>query len=647
MNKLDMETTDIVKENIEKIGNLFPNTIVESKSGRKIDFDLLKQELSNDIVEGPKEKYQLTWPGKKEAILNANSKINKTLRPLKEKSVDFENTKNIYIEGDNLEALKILQTSYLHKVDFIYIDPPYNTGNDFVYNDNYKKSSDEELLNSGQIDEKGNKLLTNNSSNGRFHSDWLSMMYPRLKLARNLLTDNGMILISIDDNEGSNLKKICDEIYGESNFIAKFVWKGGRRNAAKYVSTSHEYMLLYANSLYKYNLSGFNLEEPKKGIEKIFKVANQFVKECHYDYDKATKMLKDWYKNLEDDDECKLNKHYNNIDEKGVYFPSDISRGGGNGPKWQIVNPKTGNIVMTPSRGWAYSNLEDLTTDIKKGLIHFNGDGVPCKKRYLNDLNTQLMETVFYKDRRSSSKKINKLMEANVFEFPKDNEILLDKFRAICKNKKAIVMDFFSGSSSTAHAIMELNAEDHGSRSYIMVQLPQQCDKDSTAYKNGYKTICDIGEERIRRAAKKIKEETNANIDYGFRIYKIDSSNMKDVYYKPNEVSQTNLFDMIRNIKEDRTSEDLLTQVILDLGITLDLKIKEKMILNNKVYYVENNSLVACFDDKIDINIIERICRCRPMKVVFRDSSFRTDKDKINIEEKIKKLSPETEISII
>ena len=624
MDKLDMKSVDITEANIEKIGNLFPNVIVESENGKSIDFDLLKQELSKEIVEGNKEKYQLTWPGKKEAILTANTPTNNTLRPIKEKSVDFDNTQNIYIEGDNLEALKILQESYLGKIKCIYIDPPYNTGNDFIYNDNFNKDTNQELLDSGQIDEDGNRLVANNQSNGRFHSDWLSMMYPRLKLARNLLTDDGLIFISIDDNELFNLKKLCDEVFGENNFIENYVWESTFRpdNSSSINRKNAEFILCYSKNKQKI----IKLIGGKSISDGLPSLTKNSMKESTLHFTKNTVLtfLKDGI--------------YLKGEKNGYYLHDDVEVKNG-----KIINDfsLTGRVI------WSQSYLDK---QLEKGtqIIIKNESFVPYTKKAEETIQSpnKLLPKNIVGDVLKANAEREKLFNSKVFDYPKPTD-LIKYLISFVDDKHFIILDFFSGSATTAHAVMQLNAEDNGNRKYIMIQLPENCDEKSEAYKNGYNTICEIGEERIRRAAKKIKEETNADIDYGFRIYKIDSSNMKDVYYKPSDLSQEQLKLFESNIKENRTSEDLLTQVILDLGLTLDLKIEEKNILNNKLYFVDDNSLIACFDDNIDINIVDEICKYKPLKVIFKDSSFKYDNDKINLEEKIKKMSPETEVNIL
>ena len=629
MNKLDMESKNIVNENIQKISELFPNVIVESDTGKTIDFDLLKQELSKDIVEGIKEKYQLTWPGKKEAIVTANTPSKSTLRPVKEKSVDFDNTQNIYIEGDNLEVLKILQESYLNKIKCIYIDPPYNTGNDFIYNDKFKKDINEELLESGQVDEEGNRMVTNNQSNGRFHSDWLSMMYPRLKLARNLLTDDGVIFISIDDNEVDNLKKICNEIFGENNFVgcAGRITKKSN-NKGDYWAPNFDYILTYTKNidygegfLGGINFDAYNLIE-KDGERKGEKY--QLVRLYMSSLQNRNPEQRFW---IECPDGSK-------IIPPGSTFPPE--------------RPVLGDGIWRWTKKKFEENKEKIIIKKVKSSNLLNQDGNPAEwnvftKTYLNDVieNSSAKPNSFIENyiNQMSSHELNKL--GIPFDYAKPAALI--KFLIdICKLKENdIILDFFSGSASTADALLQYNLEKNIKSKYIMVQLPEKCEENSEAYRNGYKTICEIGEERIRRAGAKIKEETNADIDYGFRIYKVDSTNMKDVYYTANDLEQGDLLKLESNIKEDRTTDDLLTQVILDLGLSLDLNIEEKMIGKNKVYYVAGNSLVACFDDKIDIDIVDKICECEPYKVVFKDSAFKTDNDKINLEERFKKLLPQ------
>ena len=627
MNKLDMKTMDMTVENIEKIGNIFPNVIVESANGHSIDFELLKQELSNVLVNENKEKYQLTWPGKREAILNANITTTNILRPIKDKSVNFAETENVYIEGDNLEALKILQESYLNKIKCIYIDPPYNTGNDFIYNDKFFRSEKEEQLESGEVDEEGNKLTSNSTSNGRFHSDWLSMMYSRLKLARNLLTDDGVMFISIDDNEQASLKKMCDEIFGEYNFIASCP-----RKTVSSVTTKSEHQLQ--------KLNDYILIYTRNGKTNLkLKITGE--KKYNYEDERGSYYMVP----LQDN-----GPHGTKTARPNLYYPIFVNSDG----KLLLEKSDTDSIEILPKN---HKSDDGCWMWSKKKFIEDNNDliiinNIPYIKHYYNEEEDQ-NKYQRYKTwldeylNAGGSRELNSLNLNGIFDYSKPVELI--KFCINLANTKedSIVLDFFSGSATTAQAVMELNSEDSGNRKYIMVQLPEECNDDSVAYKSGYKTICDIGEERIRRAANKIKDKTDADIDYGFRVYKIDSSNMKDIFYKPEELQQEMLTLFEDNIKEDRTELDLLTGVILDLGLKLDLSIEEKNIGENKVYFVDTNSLVACFDDIINIDIIEKICELKPLKVVFKDSSFKYDNQKINLQEKFKKLSPDTEISIL
>ena len=635
-NKLDLKTKNIVSDNILFIENRFPNCIIESGKGKSIDFELLKQELSNDIVDDGKEKYQLTWSGKREAIVNANTPTTKTLRPIREKSVDFDNTNNIYIEGDNLEALKILQESYLNKIKCIYIDPPYNTGRNLIYKNNFSKEEREELLANGMIDENGNALVCNMDSNSRFHSDWLSMMYSRLKLARNLLTQDGIIVIAMDQSELVNLAKICDEIFGETNQIGivTVVHKPEGRNQEKFFGTSNEYALYYAKDKEKANFQNVVLDPSiankyDKTDEKGNYRLQNFIRMTDGKLAYREVRPKFWYPIFANIETGELSIDRNKLKEPIIeIYPrtkAGVEMSWKSLPDSAQLLIKAGELVLEKDKDNFYSIMEKIreTQVIKTHWI---------RKEY---------NAIQY-----GTKVVNDLLGAKIFDFPKSIYLLEDTLK-LCMNKNDMVLDFFSGSATTAHACMQLNAKDNGNRKYIMVQLPEKCAENTEAYKNGYSSICEIGEERIRRAANKIKEETHADIDYGFRVYKVDSSNMKDVYYLPIELKQNQLDLFESNTKDDRTSEDLLTQVILDLGLTLDLKIEEKKILNNNVYFVEENSLVACFDNEININIIDEICKCEPLKIVFKESSFKTDSDKINTFERIKKLSNETEICII
>ncbi|MEK4471787.1 site-specific DNA-methyltransferase [Paenibacillus sp. FSL R7-0048] len=661
MNKLTMKSADMTQVNIDKIAELFPNVITEArdeqgKVKRTVDFDLLRQELSDYLVEGEKERYQLTWPGKKEAILQANSSIDKTLRPAKEDSDDWENTRNLYIEGDNLEVLKLLQESYLNKIKIIYIDPPYNTGKDFIYKDNFNETCDEYLEESGQIDEDGNRLFQNTDSNGRFHSDWLTMMYSRIKIARNLLREDGVLFVSIGNEEVDNLRKICDEIMGSDNFVESIVWNKRIPKNDKGIGSIHEYILIYVKSNsynYKFTMTKDGLDEINE-LLKSLKKNNTPIKE-------AEKELRKLYEKKGYDRGITL---YNSLDKNyKLWGKINLSWPNGNtfGPRYDVLHPVTGKPTKVPDRGWRwkkstfddylnYDNLIKLENgSYMCGQIWFAEDEntQPSLIKYLEDVDTLLLRSVLsYKS--DGGMEVEGIFEGkSFFAYPKPTSIINLIIKSVETKPGDIVLDFFSGSSTTAHAVMNSNAEDKKERKYIMVQLPEETTVDSEAYKAGYKNICEIGKERIRRAAKKIKEETGEDIDYGFRVYRVDSSNMKDVYYTPDKLGQLNLDDVASNIKEDRTGEDLLTQVMLECGLELSLPMESIDIEGKTVHYVAGNSLIACFDDELSESVIKKIAEDQPLRVVFRDSSFQDDCARINVEELFKLLSPSTEIQVL
>lgn len=638
MKKLTMKSVDRTQANIDKIAELFPNVITEVRDEkgnlkRAVDFDLLKQELSDVLVEGEKERYQLTWPGKKQAILNANTPTDKTLRPVKEESVDWDNTRNLYIEGDNLEVLKLLQESYLNKVKIIYIDPPYNTGNDFIYKDEFKKNTTEYLEESGQINEEGMRLVHNPSSNGRFHSDWLTMMYSRLKIARNLLRDDGAIFISIDDNEFDNLKKICDEIFGTNNFVAAIPWQSRQsiQNDTD-LSINHEYIIVYA---------------------KVRRQENRRLKETNINIWYEEKSFAFYPLPL---DESKFENPDNDPRGKWKADPFDAPNIRPN-LTYRIVNPNTGEEFWPPNGRCWRTDEENYKKLLEDNRIIFgkNGKGRPQLKVFYNEKRAfGSVENTWFDGNKcgtatEATKELQKLFDGFAyFDTPKPTR-LIKKILELTTSPQddVIVLDFFSGSATTAHAVMQLNAEDGGNRRYIMVQLPEPTPEDSEAYKAGYKNICEIGKERIRRAAKKIKEETGADIDYGFRVFRVDSSNMKDVYYTPDKLNQKDLLDLVSNIKEDRTGEDLLIQVMLELGLELSLPMETRQIEGKTVHYVDGNALVACFDEDVPESVIRQIAKDQPLRAVFRDSSFADDSARINVEELFKMLSPITDVRVL
>ena len=620
MEKLNMQTTDVVDENIKRIGELFPNCLTEVKDekGRPqvaIDFDQLRQELSKNIVEGPEERYQFTWPDKRNTIRLANAPTTDTLRPCREESVDFDNTQNLYIEGDNLQVLKLLRENYLGKVKMIYIDPPYNTGNDFVYNDNFDQDKQEYVHNSGQYDEQGNQLVTNTESNGRFHTDWLNMIYPRLKVAKDLLSEDGVIFISIDDNELRNLKLLCDEIFGEQNFLSCFIWeKRTSRENRKVFSVNHDYILAFARDRTCF--------EEKRGSLPY------------------TEEIKKRYSNPDND-------------PRGDWQSVALTVQGGHGTKTQFykITTPSGRVVDTPSGlCWRYTEkrLKELIDD---GRIYFGSEGnnVPRLKVFLSEMGQGITPHTLWKSEEvgtndSAKKELLSLFEGkSTFDTPKPVPLLKRFLEIARKNKDSLVLDFFSGSATTAHAVMQLNAEDGGNRKFIMVQLPEATDEKSEAYKAGYKNICEIGKERIRRAGKKIKEEsplTTQDLDTGFRVLKLDSSNMQDVYYTPAEFNERDLFE--DNIKPDRTEEDLLFQTMIDLGIELSAKIEQTQIAGKTVWNVSDGYLMACFDEAVNETTITEIAKQQPYYFVMRDKSLANDNVADNFEQIFNHYSKDT-----
>lgn len=658
MNKLDMESKDIVKDNLEYIKERFPEAVTEENGELRINPDSLIQSLSSVVIDDKKEKYELTWPGKRQSIVEGNTRTTKTLRPLKDKSVDFDKTENIYIEGDNLETLKILQESYLNKVKYIYIDPPYNTGNDFIYNDKFNKSISQELIDSGQVDENGSKLVSNNNSNGRFHSDWLSMIYPRIKLARNLLRKDGIIFISIDENELFNLKKICDEIFGENNYVTTFTVENnpkGRKNS-KFVSVSCEYCLVYAKDT---NSSQFIENIPKDASEMKEDENGNFV----HNSGKRVLVGENFFNNVvtnnnsdkhytayyrKEDDSLILIKENSLNETNKELLSSGYSRYVSYRDDSFVENTYTmqkfkemhENGELEFKDGKVYGKNMSTTIRIKNLLTNKKYDAIVDNKVVKYELDFKTTSAGTY---------MKELFDGKlVFSAPKNVGLLKLLLTLSKPEEDEIILDFFSGSATTAEAVMQLNANDNGKRKYIMIQVHEECDEKSDAYKAGYKTICDVGEDRIRRAAKRIKESTKADIDYGFRVYKIDESNMKDEFYMtPDKISQEQIRLFEDNIKEDRTPDDLITQVILNLGLKLDLPIEEKDMCGNKVYDVDDGELLACFDDNVSIDIIEEIAKINPRQVVFRDSSFATDQDKVNFEERLKRLSAGTKFNVL
>ncbi|UZA42920.1 site-specific DNA-methyltransferase [Moraxella bovis] len=623
---LKLHSPDLTCQNIAKIAELFPNVLTEHTDEHgniapAIDFELLRQELSSFIVEGSQERYRLDWVGKREAILTANRPIYKTLRPYKDESVQFDTTQNLFIEGDNLDALKLLQDTYLGAVKMIYIDPPYNTGNDFIYNDDFATDSEDYLAKSEQYDDIGNRLTINTESNGRFHSDWLSMMYARLKLARNLLADDGVIFISIDDNEQANLKRLCDEVFGVDNFVGQFPW---RKRTAKSdvpfgVSSDYEYIIICAKS--------DKFVASVEGKERKYYETDDFPNRPWRIHDCTTQRT---------------------ASERPNSF-------------FTMIDPKSGKeYPANPNATWRVTK-DTFQEYYDKGKIVFPDDYDFLKisrpvMRYFKDddmtkagdnfgriaVSTKLPDNIGMS--LNGTKEITELFNGKLFDFPKPIN-LISYFTQIIFDKNALILDFFAGSATTAHAVMQLNAEDGGNRKFIMVQLPEPTDVKSEAHKAGFATIAEISKERIRRAGAKISTD-HPHVDTGFRVLKIDSSNMKDVYYQPHALTQADLVEMTSHIKDDRTDEDLLFQVMLDFGVPLSLPIDCRTIDGQSVYFVAGNSLVACFDG-LSTAIVDEVAKVAPLCFVSSERAIAYDQDKTNIKERFGQLSAQTDVRFI
>ena len=660
MTTLKMHTPNLVDSNIDRLAALFPNCVTEKPKTdeqgkvirdmngevvleRGIDFELLKQELSHSVIDGSQERYRLDWVGKREAIVTANSPIAKTLRPCREESVDFETTGNLFIEGDNLEALKLLQESYLGKVKMIYIDPPYNTGNDFIYNDDFAADTAEFFERSGQVDGDGNRLVANTESNGRFHSDWLSMMYSRLKLARNLLSDDGVIFISIDDNEQANLKKICDEVFGIDNFISSIsiVNNIAGRSDRKHIATAHEYILMYSKSK-DFIAKGVPLTEEQKAEYKFNDAKGSY---------RLQGLRKRGSGSLRED---RPNMYY------PIYFDSETN-------KLSLKNTGNSEVILPKlSDGkdgrwrWGQDTFQKKVDYLTVKLVSGREEYDIYEKVYLNSedgekstkLKSFLLDSNFTSDNASSH--LRKLFEGiKSFDTPKPVDLIKTLIN-VANTEKAIILDFFAGSSTTAHAVMQLNAEDGGNRKFIMVQIPEATDSKSEAFKAGYPTIAEISKERIRRAGAKIRQDNAdkdlSHLDTGFRVLKIDTSNMNDIYYRPQDYNQDLLATLENNIKEDRSDEDLLFQFMLDTGVPLSLPIERTQLPSKSgghtIYQVGGNSLIASLD-YIDANMVNDIAALNPLKFITSERAIATDSDKTNIKERFKQLSPHTDVRFI
>lgn len=626
MDRLAMHTPNLADENFRKLAALFPNAVTETidpatgEVVRAIDKDVLMQEINTRVVEGREERYQFTWPDKKKAVLAANAPISAALRPVREDSVGRDGTpggwdsENLYIEGDNLEVLKLLRETYLGKVKMIYIDPPYNTGNDFVYEDDFAEDTDSYMGRSGQYDEQGNQLVQNTDSNGRFHTDWLNMIYPRLRIAKDLLSEDGVIFISIDDHEVESLRKCCDEVFGEQNFIAQLIWERAfsPKNDARFISNSHDYVLMFVR-----NISQFTIGRLPRTEE--------------------------------------ANARYSNPDSdpRGVWMSSDISVKTYNAECDYPITAPSGRVIEPPAgRCWRLSKKAFLER-LQDNRIWFgpDGDGVPRIKRFLSDLKHDGMaptSIMFFKDvghSQEGAQEVSKLMDGGFFSGPKPQRLLRRLLTLANIPRDGIIVDFFSGSATTAHAVMQLNAEDGGHRKFIMVQLPEVCDEKSEAYKAGYKNICEIGKERIRRAGRKIRDEAGSAaqaLDIGFRVLRLDSSNMLDVYYNPAALQQNFVDDVTNNIKPDRSPEDLLFQVMLELGVLPSSPIAETVIGGRRVFDVAEGFLLACFDEGVTTETVTAIAKRQPYYAVFRDSGMQNDSVATNFDQIFETYSPST-----
>lgn len=652
MEKRALHSPDLTSRNVERIAELFPQVITESRDAGgnvtlAVDFDLLRQELADHIVEGPQERYQLDWPGKRAAAFAANAPIAKTLRPVREESVDFDTTRNLFIEGDNLEALKLLQESYLGKVKLIYIDPPYNTGNDFVYEDDFAESSTEYLERSGQRTESGDRLVANPESNGRFHSDWLSMMYSRMKLARSLLSDDGIAIVAIADHEHGNLRHLLDEVFGGENFLANVVWQGGSKNDARFTSQGLDYMLIYARNVTRLVEKDVRWTEPKKGHAQVMEVAREVWEASGYDSAKATPAFRKRLREMRADLEPAVFR-YDQIDENGRPFGSyDLAKPSATSTsRYDLEHPVTGLPVKMPKEGWRY-NPAAMAERIAQGRVLFGPDhtSTPRLKRYLEEMDTQAIKPVFAQERASAAYALKKLLESDVFPYTKDVGVLAKWINTVTQSdRNALIMDFFAGSGSTGHAVMKLNASDGGQRRYIVVQINEEIDHAD------YSSIPDIARERLRRAGAQVKAESGllgADLDIGFRSLHIATTNMANTLSSADDLLQLSLSDAVPSVKPDRTDEDLLFQVLLDWGLDLAEPIKVEEVAGCRVLAAAEDALVACFADEVTEVVVKVIASGRPLRAVFLDEGFTNDAARINAEQIFREVSPETEVRTI
>lgn len=693
MEKRTLHSPDLASRNVAKIAELFPHVVTEAHDAEGnvtsvIDFDLLRQELSDHVVEGPQERYRIDWPGKRAAAFTANAPIAKALRPARDDSVAFDTTKNVLIEGDNLDALKILQESYLGKARLIYIDPPYNTGSDLVYHDNFAESQDRYLERSNQVNKAGERLVANTEANGRFHSDWLSMIYPRLRLAKSLMAEDGVILVSIDDAEQSSLRRLMDEVFGERNFVSQLVWEKGRKNDAKFFSNGHEYVLVYANSKSYLRNRGTAWREEKPGAREIW---NEYIRlrDVHRGNDATIETdLTKWFAKLPAADPSKKWARYKRVDVNGPWRDQDISWPGGNGPRYEVIHPVTKHACKIPERGWIYSDPTTMQRMIELGVVVFRADHTepPFRKAHLRPLDyeaevsdtddepagdaelaTQVRGSYFYKQSQASVRHLRDLMGAKVFNNPKDHVELSRLFEYVLDGQSGVVVDFFAGSGTTAEAVFDLCARTGLNCPVVLVQIPERLEDNlktatgsaKTTVANAIKylttldkplTITELTKIRIRKAGERVladKMSNGWNGDVGFRAFAVDTDGHAEVTSTPDDLMQAALIDFTNSIKPDRTGEDLLFQVLLDWGLELTLPIVTEELEGHEIFSVDSDALVACFDAEVSPELVQAIAKREPLRAVFRDSGFASDDARINTEQIFREISPSTDVKAI
>lgn len=666
MDTLDLHSPDLTAQHAHKLAELFPHAVTErldpdGNPVRAVDFDVLRQELSDHVVDGQQERYQLDWPGKRAALFAANAPIAKTLRPVREESVDFDETRNVFVEGDNLEALKLLQEAYLGKVKLIYIDPPYNTGNDFVYADTFATTRDEELMRSGQVSEDGVPLVANTSANGRFHSDWLSMIFPRLKLARNLLSDDGVLVVSIDENEHANLVNVGSEVLGRDAYVGEIVLKNSSKNDQAYISVQHEYIVFFVKS--KVANPG-DWTERKEGLERIYAAFEGFRKKFGDDWAAINEAAREWFKEFPPSDPVTASRHYNWMDERGVYFASDISGPNHGQYVYDLRHPTTGEPCKMPASGWRYPQ-DEMTRRVADNRVHFDADhtAVPKNKTYLTNTETQSLTSIRYVDGRAASKRLASLFGEKVFTNPKDELLLRDIYKAVGVTSEDLVLDMFAGSGSALQSVLELNLATGSNARFIGIQVAEDLNESLKTAKGGAKqvtknaielltsldkpaTVAEIGKQRMRLVGEQIRDG-NASVDVGFRAFRVDTSGMSDVLRTPDETQQGALALYTGSVKADRSGEDLLFQVLHAWGLDLALPIATESLSGEAIFTVDDGALIACFAEAVSRDVVAAIAERQPLRAAFLDSAFASDADRINAEQIFAEKAPSTDLKAI